>query len=60
MKAHVSTMLTESGLSIPLPVRDFKGLCGEMEGARRKARHCAVFSVLTRRLTTSPLTPWPM
>ena len=26
MKAHVSTMLTESDLSIPLPLRHFKGL----------------------------------
>jgi hypothetical protein len=28
-------------------VRHFKGLRDEMEGARPKARHCAVFSVLT-------------
>jgi hypothetical protein len=33
MKAHVSTMLTESGWSIALPVRHFKGRCDEMEGA---------------------------
>jgi hypothetical protein len=33
MKAHVSTMLTESGLSIPLRVRHFKGRRDEMEGA---------------------------
>jgi len=26
MKAHVSTMLTESGLSIASPMRHFKGL----------------------------------
>ena len=31
----VSTMLTESGLSIGLAVRDFKGRWDEMEGARR-------------------------
>jgi hypothetical protein len=29
----VSAMLTESGLSIPPPVRDFKGRCDEMQGA---------------------------
>ena len=33
----VSTMLTESGLSIALPVRHFKGLCDEYQGARRQA-----------------------
>ena len=43
----VSTMLTESGLSIALPMRRFKGLCDEMQAARRQARHLVVFSVLT-------------
>jgi hypothetical protein len=43
----VSTMLTDSGLSIALPVRRFKGLCDEMEGARRKAPAYRVLSVLT-------------
>jgi hypothetical protein len=43
----VSTMLTESDFSIALPVRRFKGLYDEMEGARQQARHCGVFSVLT-------------
>ena len=31
----VSTMLTESGLSIALPVRHFKALCDEKQGASR-------------------------
>jgi hypothetical protein len=43
MKAHVSTMLTESGLSIALPVRHFKALCDEMEGASRQAPHLVCF-----------------
>ena len=30
----VSTMLTESGLSIALPVRQFKGRCDEMGGCK--------------------------
>ena len=45
----VSTMLTESDWSIALPERQFKALRGEMEGEKPKARHCAVFSVLTMR-----------
>jgi len=43
----VSTMLTESGLSIPLRLRDFKALCDEKQGASRQARHFGVLSVLT-------------
>ena len=43
----VSTMLTESGLSIALPVRHFKGLCDRMRGARRQAPCCGALSVLT-------------
>jgi hypothetical protein len=39
----VSTMLTESGLSISLPVRHFKGRCDEMQDARRQARHFGRF-----------------
>jgi hypothetical protein len=49
----VSTMLTESGFSIALALRRFKGLCDEMEGARPKARHYGVFSVLTMRRSGS-------
>ena len=45
----VSTMLTESGLSIALPVRHFKALRDEKQGARRQARHFVVLSVLTMR-----------
>jgi hypothetical protein len=37
MKAHVSTMLTESGLSIAPALRHFKVLCDEKRGARRQA-----------------------
>jgi hypothetical protein len=43
----VSTMLTESGLSIALPVRHFKALCGEIEGASRQAPCCRGLFVLT-------------
>src|SRR5216683_5891598 len=39
----VSTMLTESGFSIALAVRHFKGLCDEMEDARRQARRFGCF-----------------
>jgi hypothetical protein len=35
----VSTMLTESDLSIALPVHQLKGLGDEKQGARRQARH---------------------
>jgi len=45
----VSTMLTESGLSIALPMRHFKGRCDEIDGARPQARHFGVLSVLTSR-----------
>ena len=34
MKAHVSTMLTDSGLSIALRVCDFKGLARRNEGCK--------------------------
>jgi hypothetical protein len=40
----VSTMLTESDLSIPLPVRQFKGLCDEKQGASRQARRFGCLS----------------
>ena len=36
MKVHVSTMLTESGLSIALQVRRFKRLSDKMKGARQQ------------------------
>jgi len=39
MKAHVSTMLTESGLSIAPLLRYFNDRHDEMAGARRQARH---------------------
>jgi hypothetical protein len=42
-EGFVSTMLTESDLSIPLPVRQFKGLCDEMQGASRQARRFGCF-----------------
>jgi hypothetical protein len=42
-EGFVSTMLTESGLSIALPVRHFKALCDEMEGASRQAPHLVCF-----------------
>jgi hypothetical protein len=45
----VRTILTESGSSIPLPVRDFKALRDEKRDARRQARHFVALSVLTAR-----------
>ena len=47
MKAHVSTMLTESELSIASPMRHFKGLVRLNRGARRQARRFGVLFVLT-------------
>ena len=45
----VSTMLTDSGLSIALGVRRFKGLGDGIVVARRQAPCCRVLSVLTPR-----------
>ena len=47
MKAHVSTMLTESDLSIPLPVRHFKCLVRRKAGCKPTSTVFRVFSVLT-------------
>ena len=49
MKAYVSTMLTESGLSIPLPVRDFKAPVTPKAGCKPTITVFRVFSVLTAR-----------
>jgi hypothetical protein len=48
----VSTMLTQSGLSIAPPVRHIKALCHEKQGARRQAQRFGVLSVLTARVAT--------
>jgi len=42
-EGFVSTMLTESGLSIPLRLRDFKALCDQKQDASRQARHFVCF-----------------
>ena len=47
MKAHVSTMLTESGLSIPLPVRDFKAPVRPKAGCKPTSTAFRVLFVLT-------------
>jgi len=49
MKAHVSTMLTESGLSIALPVRRFKESVRPKAGCKPTSTAFRVFSVLTAR-----------
>jgi hypothetical protein len=49
MKAHVSTMLTESDLSIALRVRDFKCLVRRNAGCKPTSTAFRVFSVLTMR-----------
>jgi hypothetical protein len=49
----VSTMLTESGLSIALRVRHFKGLRDPIQGARRQAPSPEGLSVLTSRAVAS-------
>jgi hypothetical protein len=49
MKAHVSTMLTESDLSIPLPVRHFKAPVRRKAGCKPTSTVFRVFSVLTMR-----------
>jgi hypothetical protein len=49
----VSTMLTESGLSIALPVRHFKGLRDPIQGARRQASSLGGLFVLTFRAVGS-------
>jgi hypothetical protein len=49
MKAHVSTMLTESGLSIPLRLRHFKSLVRRNAGCKTTSMAFRVFSVLTMR-----------
>jgi hypothetical protein len=44
MKAHVSTMLTESGLSIALRARRFKDLCASDHGRKTTSTiACCVF-----------------
>ncbi len=51
MKAHVSTMLTESGLSIALALRQFKGRCDEMGGCKPTSTAFRGLFVLTARDT---------
>jgi hypothetical protein len=49
MKAHVSTMLTESGLSIPLRLRLFKGLVRRNGGCKTTStRYTGFFGWTTR------------
>jgi len=55
MKAHVSTMLTESGLSIPLRVRHFKGLARPNGGCKTTSTAFRVLFVLT---LGKPLDVW--
>jgi hypothetical protein len=55
MKAHVSTMLTESGLSIPLPVRDFKRLVRRNGRCKTTSTAFRVLFVLTMRVAASGL-----
>jgi hypothetical protein len=55
MKAHVSTMLTESGLSIPLPVRDFKHLVRRNGRCKTTSTAFRVLFVLTMRVAASGL-----
>src|SRR6266540_4593916 len=43
----VSTILTESGLSIALPLRQFKGRCDEMGGCKPTSTAFRVLFVLT-------------
>lgn len=49
MKAHVSTMLTESGLSIALAVRHFKALARRNAGCKTTSTAFRVLFVLTAR-----------
>jgi hypothetical protein len=49
MKAHVSTMLTESGLSIALPVRHFKESVRPKAGCKPTSTAFRVLVVLTMR-----------
>ena len=45
----VSTMLTDSGLSIALPVRHFKGLARRNAGCKTTSTAFGVLSVLSLR-----------
>ncbi len=55
MKAHVSTMLTESGLSIPLPVRHFKARVRRKAGCKPTSKAFRVLFVLTMWVVASGL-----
>jgi hypothetical protein len=55
MKAHVSTMLTESGLSIALPVRHFKESVRPKAGCKPTSTAFRVLVVLTMG---KPLDVW--
>jgi hypothetical protein len=55
MKAHVSTMLTESGLSIPLRLRDFKS---PVRLNRRCKTTSTAFRVLVVLTMGKPLDVW--